>query len=88
MCRIEKTLNINIPKAATKQLKIQTYSEDKRKIVLSSNWLVLFGFEAVSSTIMSEQVGQSIEVPLHEEILNSIHKHILESNMLLSGKLF
>lgn len=34
-------------------------------------------FNAVSSTIESEIIGQSIEVPLHEAILRSVKEHIL-----------
>ena len=39
------TLKINIPTIATKQLKLQSCNAGK-KLVVSTNWLPLFGFEA------------------------------------------
>ena len=45
-------------------------------------------FSAVGGTIESEIVGQSIEVPLHEQILDLINQHIMESNQILQNKLF
>ena len=45
-------------------------------------------FDAVGGTIESEIIGQSIEVPLHEQLLDSINLHIMESNQILLNKLF
>ena len=46
-------------------------------------------FSTVRGTIESEIVcGQSIEVPLHEQLLDSINLHIMESNQILLNKLF
>jgi hypothetical protein len=45
-------------------------------------------FSAVGGTIEGELIGQSIEVPLHEQLLDSINKHIVESNQILTSKLF
>lgn len=50
------TLNINIPKVATKQLKLQNCNAGK-KLVVSTNWLVLFGFEA-HSRVKEEPIGK------------------------------
>jgi site-specific DNA-cytosine methylase len=35
-----------------------------------------FNFTVVSKTIESEIIGQSVEVPLHSAILQSIREHI------------
>lgn len=83
-------------KSQNRQLKDSLYifDEVRNKYFFPSNEVLAelmnieMNFDAVSKTIMSEIIGQSIEVPLHEEILESIHKHLTESNMLLSGKLF
>lgn len=45
-------------------------------------------FSAVGGTIESEIIGQSIEVPLHDALLDSINQHIIESNQILLNKLF
>ena len=45
-------------------------------------------FDAVGGTIESEIIGQSIEVPFHEQLLDSINLHIMESNQILFNKLF
>ena len=50
------TLNINIPKVATKQLKLQNCNAG-RKLVVSTNWLILFGFEA-HSRVKEELIGK------------------------------
>lgn len=49
-------LNINIPKVATKQLKLQNCNAGK-KLVVSTNWLALFGFEA-HSRVKEELIGK------------------------------
>lgn len=49
-------LNINIPKVATKQLKLQNCNAG-RKLVVSTNWLILFGFEA-NSRVKEELIGK------------------------------
>ena len=40
----DNLLNINIPELATKQLRLQNCAAG-RKLVISTNWLPLFGFE-------------------------------------------
>ena len=50
------TININIPKVATKQLKLQNCNAGK-KLVVSTNWLVLFGFEA-NSRVKEQLIGK------------------------------
>ena len=50
------TININIPKVATKQLKLQNCTAGK-KLVVSTNWLVLFGFKA-NSRVKEELIGK------------------------------
>lgn len=61
---INNTLKINIPKVATKQLKLQNCNTG-RKLVVSTNWLVLFGFETNSR--VKEQligIGKGIKISL------------------------
>jgi len=48
MCK--NILNVNIPEIATKQLKLQS-CDTGRKLVISTNWLPLFEFEADSKVI-------------------------------------
>lgn len=71
------------------------YDEVNEKYYFTSNKLLseLMGiemdFSTVGGTIESEIVcGQSIEVPLHEQLLDSINLHIMESNQILLNKLF
>jgi DNA (cytosine-5)-methyltransferase 1 len=47
-----------------------------------------FSLEVSSKSIASEVQGQSIEVPLHSALLSSIKKHILDSDIMLNGRLF
>jgi len=63
------------------------FDEVRNKIFFPSNELVAelmgisreFTFDAVSKTIESEIIGQSVEVPLHSAILQSIKEHIEKS---------
>jgi DNA (cytosine-5)-methyltransferase 1 len=70
------------------------HDEINEKYYFTSNKLLseLMGiemdFSAVGGTIESEIIGQSIEVPLHEQLLDSINTHIIESNQILLNKLF
>lgn len=70
------------------------YDEVIEKYYFTSNKLLseLMGiemdFSAVGGTVESEIIGQSIEVPLHERLLDSINTHIMESNQILLNKLF
>jgi len=50
-------LKVNIPKIATKQLKLQSCSAGK-KLVVSTNWLPLFGFEA-NCRVKEELIGKN-----------------------------
>ena len=47
-----------------------------------------FNLDAVSDTIASEIIGQSVEVPLHEAWTNSIKEHINSAYCLLNQRLF
>ncbi len=72
------------------------FDEIRGKIFFPSNELASqlmgisqqFDFSLVSKSIESEIIGQSIEVPLHEAILDSIKEHINSSYSQLHGKLF
>lgn len=70
------------------------YDEVNEKYYFTSNELlselmnIEMDFSAVGGTIESEIIGQSIEVPLHDALLDSINQHIMESNQILCGKLF
>lgn len=73
---------------------IYIFDEVSNKYYFASNKLLseLMGiemnFSTVGGTIESEIIGQSIEVPLHEQLLNSINQHLLEANQILLNKLF
>jgi DNA (cytosine-5)-methyltransferase 1 len=45
-------------------------------------------FEAIGSTIEGEIIGQSIEVPLHEALLESVREHIAQANIQINRRLF
>lgn len=83
-------------KSQNRQAKDSIFIHDEinEKYYFTSNKLLseLMGiemdFSAVGGTIESEIIGQSIEVPLHEQLLDSINKHIIESNQILLNKLF
>ena len=85
-----------ILKSQNRQAKDSIFIHDEinEKYYFTSNKLLseLMGiemdFSAVGGTIESEIIGQSIEVPLHEQLLDSINKHIIESNQILLNKLF
>lgn len=70
------------------------YDEVSNKYYFTSNKLLsdLMGidmnFNAVGGTIESEIIGQSIEVPMHEALLDSINNHIMKANQILLNKLF
>ena len=66
MCKIHK---INIPKLATKQLKLQSCSAGK-KLVVSTNWLPLFGFEAkckIIEEIIAPNMGIRIKLATEDD---------------------
>ena len=73
---------------------IYIYDEVYIKDYFASNKIIseLMGiqmdFSGVGGVIESEIIGQSIEVPLHEQLLDSINKHIIESNQILKNRLF
>ncbi|CAA6807318.1 MAG: Type II cytosine-specific DNA methyltransferase [uncultured Sulfurovum sp.] len=50
-------LNINIPDVATKKLKLQSISQG-RKLVVSTNWLPLFGFNE-NSKVVEKVIGKN-----------------------------
>ncbi|MFX4241093.1 DNA cytosine methyltransferase [Aliarcobacter butzleri] len=56
--------------------------------LLSELMNIEMDFNAVGGTIESQIVGQSIEVPMHESLLDSINKHLIESKQILSNRLF
>ena len=59
--RTPKLFKAHIPKAITKQLKVQTVS-GKRRLTLSSNWLMLMGFDGGYVVENSMGLNQGIEV--------------------------
>ncbi len=63
----EKELSFHIPDMCTKQLKVQEFAGGKKKIVVSTNFLPIFGFEAgalVEERVLGE--GKGIEVILKD----------------------
>ena len=64
------------------------YDELSERYYFTSNRLLseLMGiemnFDAVSGTIESEIIGQSVEVPLHEELLKSIRTHLDKASVI------
>lgn len=44
-------LNINKPNLLTKKLKVQNFGDSKKKLVISTNWLPLFGFNKDAKTV-------------------------------------
>lgn len=56
--------------------------------LLSELMNIKMDFSSVCGTIESEIIGQSIEVPLHERLLDSINVHIMEANQILLNRLF
>ncbi|MDD3465538.1 MAG: DNA cytosine methyltransferase [Campylobacterales bacterium] len=70
------------------------YDEIRDKYYFPSNSLMaeLMGipdvcFDAVSSMIEGEIIGQSIEAPLHEALLEAVRTHIQEAAIVVTGKL-
>lgn len=86
----------SVLKSQNRQAKDSLFIHDEvnEKYYFTSNKLLseLMGiemdFSTVGGTIESEIIGQSIEVPLHEQLLDSINTHIMESNQILLNKLF
>lgn len=56
--------------------------------LLSELMGIKMNFDAVGGTLESEIIGQSIETPLHEALLDSINKHLIESKQILLKRLF
>lgn len=85
-----------ILKSNSRQTKdsIYIFDDTTSRYYFASNKLIseLMGIEmnfcTVGGVIESEIVGQSIEVPMHEALVDSINKHLFESNQILSNKLF
>ncbi len=83
-------------KSQNRQAKDSIFIQDeiRGKVYFPSNELIktLMGidmnFDAVGSTIEGEILGQSIEVPLHEALLESVREHISQANMQINRKLF
>lgn len=83
-------------KSQNRQAKDSIFIHDEvtEKYYFTSNKLLseLMGiemnFSAVGGTIESEIIGQSLEAPLHEQLLDSVNKHLIESNQILLNKLF
>lgn len=48
--KLLKEMSVNAPKLATKQLKLQSCSSG-RKLTISSNWLILFGFSSEAKVV-------------------------------------
>ncbi|WP_152633260.1 DNA cytosine methyltransferase [Aliarcobacter butzleri] len=49
---------------------------------------IKMNFNAVSTVVEGEIIGQSIEIPLHEQLLDSINSHIMKANQILLNRLF
>ncbi|MEV9477887.1 DNA cytosine methyltransferase [Aliarcobacter butzleri] len=49
---------------------------------------IKMNFNAVSGVVEGEIIGQSVEIPLHEHLLDSINSHIMKANQILTNKLF
>ena len=70
------------------------YDDASDKYYFTSNKLlselmgIKMNFSAVGGTLESEIVGQSIETPLHEALLDSINEHLIQSKQILSNRLF
>lgn len=67
------TVRVNVPDLATKVLKLKVYSNNTRKLVISSNWLTFFGFTKGTSVIeepIGEQSGLCIRLAEAPEISN------------------
>ena len=83
-------------KSQNRQAKDSVFIQDeiRGKVYFPSNELIktLMGidmnFDAVGNTIEGEILGQSIEVPLHEALLESVREHISQANMQINRKLF
>lgn len=70
------------------------YDDASDKYYFTSNKLlselmgIKMNFSAVGGTLESEIIGQSIETPLHEALLDSINEHLIQSKQILSNRLF
>ena len=73
---------------------IYIFDDTTNKYHFASNKLlaelmnIKMNFNAVSSVVEGEIIGQSVEIPLHEALLDSINKHLIQSKQILSNKLF
>lgn len=83
-------------KSQNRQAKDSVFIQDeiRGKVYFPSNELIKtlmnidMNFDAVGGTIEGEILGQSIEVPLHEALLESVREHITHANMQINRKLF
>lgn len=64
-----REIRVNVPDVATKQLKIND-NGDRKRITLSSNWLMMFGFLGADTPVIEESLGagKGIRVRLANEI--------------------
>jgi DNA (cytosine-5)-methyltransferase 1 len=73
---------------------IYIFDDTTNKYHFASNKLlaelmnIKMNFNAVSSVVEGEIIGQSVEIPLHEALLDSINKHLIQSKQILSNRLF
>jgi DNA (cytosine-5)-methyltransferase 1 len=73
---------------------IYIFDDTTNKYHFASNKLlaelmnIKMNFNAVSSVVEGEIIGQSVEIPLHEALLDSINKHLIESKQILLKRLF
>jgi DNA (cytosine-5)-methyltransferase 1 len=72
-------VDFHIPEVATKQLKIQTV-QDKRRVTLSSNLLLLAGFEGNVSQVIEESLGEGkgfiVRLASEQEIEKGLTKKV------------
>jgi DNA (cytosine-5)-methyltransferase 1 len=69
---VENTLRFNKPAQATKQLALQKTSDGRRKLVVSTNWLPLFGFEKDTRVVerLIGNGGEGIVISPAEDLFN------------------
>jgi DNA (cytosine-5)-methyltransferase 1 len=70
----DNTIYINKPDQATKQLALQKTADGKRKLVVSTNWLPLFGFEQ-DTRVIEELIGnggEGIRIRVAEDLFTAV----------------
>lgn len=71
---LDKVIYFNKPNQATKQLSLQKTADGKRKLVVSTNWLPLFGFEQ-HTRVIEELIGnggEGIRIRVAEDLFTAV----------------